>query len=160
MIIIGLVILVALILETTVFNYLAIGGVKPDLLLIVVIYLALNKGALTGEISGFIAGFLQDVFSGGLIGLNALVKTIIGNLVSLGRGKLAFENVITQVVITLAVSLSGVILMIPVKMIFVGGAVSYWRMFTDGLIAVVYNAILAPFVFRLLDKLRLGYKHH
>lgn len=156
MIIIGLIILLSIILQTTLFNYLAIGGVKPDLLLIIVIYLGLNKGALTGEISGFISGFLEDIFSGSLIGMNALVKTVIGNLISLGKGKLAFENAVTQVLITFLTTVISVILLMVVKLIFVNQGISYSGIIRDGLIRSVYNSVLAVFVFRLLDKLHLG----
>jgi rod shape-determining protein MreD len=151
--------LAALILETTVFNYLAVAGVKPDLMLIVVIYLGLNKGALTGEISGFVAGFLQDIFSGGLIGTNALIKMIIGNAVSLGHNKLAFENIITQAVLTVVVTLVGVVLTIFLNMIFAGPGFYYSRVIINGLIASLYNAVLAIFIFRFLDNLHIRRIH-
>ncbi len=49
-------------------------------MLIIIVVLALNKGKTAGGISGFIIGFLQDLFSGGVFGINAITKAIVGHL--------------------------------------------------------------------------------
>src|SRR2546427_9061772 len=57
---------------------LGIGGVTPDLPLIVVVLLALRRGPEFGCVAGFGAGLLQDAAGGGLIGVQALTKAVIG----------------------------------------------------------------------------------
>src|SRR3989454_2750456 len=57
---------------------LGIGGVTPDLPLIVVVLLALRRGPEFGCVAGFGAGLLQDAAGGGLIGVPALTKALIG----------------------------------------------------------------------------------
>ena len=57
---------------------LRIADVAPDIPLIVVVLLALRRGPEFGCGAGFIAGLLQDAASGGLLGVQALTKAIIG----------------------------------------------------------------------------------
>jgi len=85
-------IFVALILQTTAFNYLTIYGVKPDLILILVILNGFLRGTREGAFLGFSAGLLQDLVSGGVFGLNALTKLVAGYLAGVGEGRLYREN--------------------------------------------------------------------
>src|SRR5256712_8375423 len=57
---------------------LGIGGVTPDLPLIVVVLLALRRGPEFGCVAGFGAGLLQDAAGGGLIGGPGPAKALIG----------------------------------------------------------------------------------
>src|SRR5256886_12688429 len=57
---------------------LGIGGVTPDLPLIVVVLLALRRGPEFGCVAGFGAGLLQDAAGGGPVGVQALTKAVIG----------------------------------------------------------------------------------
>src|SRR2546425_12662552 len=57
---------------------LGIGGVTPDLPLIVVVLLALRRGPEFGCVAGFGAGLLQDAAGGGVIGGPALAEAMIG----------------------------------------------------------------------------------
>ncbi len=158
-IIIGFIIILGVILQTTVIKYIAIFGVKPDLLLIIVVYLGFKRGSLTGEISGFFGGLLEDAFTGNLIGINALAKTIIGYIAGLAKGKLAFENIITQVAITFLATLIGVIVSFFATVIFASYIPSFVGTIKYAVIASFYNGILAIFIFRFLDKLHISRSH-
>jgi rod shape-determining protein MreD len=64
--------------QATLGSALRIGDVAPDIPLIMVVLLALRRGSEFGCVAGFAAGLLQDVASGGLIGAQALTKSLIG----------------------------------------------------------------------------------
>ena len=51
--------------QVTLVNAISIGNIKPDLLLVWVIFVALDKGAVKAAMAGILAGFLKDVFSAG-----------------------------------------------------------------------------------------------
>jgi len=57
---------------------IAIGQIAPDFSLLLVAYLAINRGAIPGSVSGFLVGFVQDLYNPELLGLNALTKSIVG----------------------------------------------------------------------------------
>ncbi len=72
--------LLLIILQTTLVQYLSLEGVTPDLLVILVVYIALQEGQLRGTLWGFGIGLLLDILSVNFLGLSALSKTICGFL--------------------------------------------------------------------------------
>ena len=75
-----LAIVLALALQTTVARFLTRGTVAVDLVLVVVVYVALTSGPVTGLLSGTLAGLMQDALTHGVIGIGGLAKTIVGFL--------------------------------------------------------------------------------
>jgi rod shape-determining protein MreD len=69
----------ALVLQTTLARFFR-GTVAVDLVLIVVVYVSLTSGPVTGLLAGTVAGLMQDRLSGGVIGIGGLAKTIVGFL--------------------------------------------------------------------------------
>src|SRR2546426_4082829 len=76
---------------------LGIHGVTPDLPLIVVVLLALRQGPEFGCVAGFAAGLLQDATGGGLIGVQALTKAVIGFAMGAAGSRLAVTQPLVQV---------------------------------------------------------------
>src|SRR5262245_44528605 len=75
----------------------SVGGVTPDLPLILTVLLALRHGPETGCLVGFVAGFLQDVSGGGLIGVQALTKALAGFAMGLLVGRFWVASPLVQV---------------------------------------------------------------
>jgi rod shape-determining protein MreD len=71
---------VAVALQTTLAGFVFRGTVAIDLVLVVVVYVALTSGSVTGLLSGAAAGLVQDALSSGVIGIGGLAKTIVGFL--------------------------------------------------------------------------------
>ena len=69
---------VALALQTTLASLVIRGTAALDLVLIVVVYLALISGPVSGVLLGSAAGLVQDALSSGIIGIGGLAKTIVG----------------------------------------------------------------------------------
>ena len=76
---------------------LSVGGVTPDLPLVVTVFLAVRKGPVAGCLAGFVAGLLQDMAGGGLIGIQALTKALAGFSMGLLVGRLWVANPLVQV---------------------------------------------------------------
>jgi rod shape-determining protein MreD len=66
--------------QTTLVPVLGIGGVIPDLPIVLVVLLALRRGPETGCAIGFALGLLQDAIVGGPLGLQGLSKAVVGFL--------------------------------------------------------------------------------
>jgi len=75
-----LAIVLALALQTTMARFVIRGTVAVDLVLVVIVYVALTSGPVTGLLSGALAGLVQDALSSGVIGIGGLAKTVVGFL--------------------------------------------------------------------------------
>ena len=56
------------------------GTNAVDFVLVVVVYVALSYGPVTGLLTGTFAGLVQDALASGVIGIGGLAKTIVGFL--------------------------------------------------------------------------------
>jgi rod shape-determining protein MreD len=71
----------ALALQTTLARFVVGGTAALDLVLVVVVYVALTTGPLSGMLAGSVAGIIQDALSSGVVGIGGLAKSIVGFLV-------------------------------------------------------------------------------
>jgi rod shape-determining protein MreD len=73
-------ILIAIALQTTLASLVFRGNTAIDLVLIVVVFVAIKSGPVTGLLAGSVAGLIQDALSSGILGIGGLAKTIVGFL--------------------------------------------------------------------------------
>ena len=74
----GALILINYVTQTSVLPHIAVFGVTPDTALVFIVCYGVLRGDVEGAIFGFSAGFLQDLFTGGPLGMFALFGLIIG----------------------------------------------------------------------------------
>ena len=96
-----LAIALALALQTTLARFVFRGTVAVDLVLVVVVYVALTLGPVTGLLSGAAAGLAQDALSTGVIGIGGLAKTLIGFLVGIIGSQLIVAQPLPRFVVFL-----------------------------------------------------------
>jgi len=77
-VIIGAEILLAFLLQTTVFASLTIAGVGPNILMMVTSAIGYQFGKLQGMACGFFCGLLIDISTDSILGVNALFFMLIG----------------------------------------------------------------------------------
>jgi rod shape-determining protein MreD len=68
----------ALALQTTLARFVVGGTAALDLVLVVVVYVALTTGPVSGLLAGSVAGIIQDALSSGVVGIGGLAKSIVG----------------------------------------------------------------------------------
>lgn len=97
--------LAVLLLQMSLSDLLTIRGLRPDFILIYVVYVSLKWGSLTGVIAGFSMGLMEDALSAGsLMGLAPLTKSLTGFLVGRLQGSynrmspLAFHGIWLSIV--------------------------------------------------------------
>ena len=66
--------------QSTLVPAVGIGGIVPDVPVVLVVLLALRWGPEAGCLTGFGLGLAEDVLAGGPLGLHALSKALIGFL--------------------------------------------------------------------------------
>lgn len=74
----ALTIFVCFLLQSTLFAQFAIGGIRPNLLMIAVAAFGFLEGKRTGIYAGFFSGLLLDISFGYFYGLNALIYMYVG----------------------------------------------------------------------------------
>ena len=72
------VVLGALLLQLALARYAVGGRFSFDMVLVGVVFAALQSGAVGGMLAGTIGGLLHDIISGGVVGVGGLLKTLIG----------------------------------------------------------------------------------
>jgi rod shape-determining protein MreD len=75
----------------------SIGGVTPDLPLILTAFIALRRGPETGCLVGFASGLFQDAAGGGLLGVQALSRALAGFAMGLLPGRLWVGHPLVQI---------------------------------------------------------------
>lgn len=86
-------VLLGLVFQSTYLEGLKVMGLKPDLVMLLVLFYAVQQGPRKGLLFGLIAGLLQDLFAAKFIGLNALIKAVIGLSAGLLEKRVYKENV-------------------------------------------------------------------
>ena len=77
-------IVLSIAVQTTLARYIFRGSSTAiDLVLIVVVYIAIKSGPVTGLVAGTVAGLIQDTLSSGILGIGGLAKTMVGFLAGL-----------------------------------------------------------------------------
>jgi rod shape-determining protein MreD len=151
---VGLVVLAALTLQTTVLARLTLLGVIPQLVLVVVVCLAWLDGERVGVTAGFFGGLLLDLQlpPASIVGLTALVYTFVGYGVGYFRQYSIGESVwapALAVAISSGVAEGGYALLAILL-----GRPWVTVTFTTKVIALVvlYDTLLTPFVFPLVRR--------
>ncbi len=141
------------ILQATSLNRLSILGIKPDLLLILVIFLGLHRGPVSGAGYGFLAGILLDIFSPVPLGTNALSKTVLGFLAGAVAPFLYFKTPFIQgILLFLGMFLEGMILFILLSSFHLAPPFCYSFLYII-LPASFYTSLLAPLLFYALKRI-------
>jgi len=79
-IIVFFMIIVGYLLQSTLFRALSMGGVSPNILIIITSCFGFMRGKKEGMVIGFISGLMLDVLFGNVLGFYAFVYMIIGYL--------------------------------------------------------------------------------
>jgi len=146
--------IVAAILQSTVFSYIAVFNVVPDLALCVLVFSAYVNGTMTGQVSGFFSGLFIDFLSASPLGLNSLIRTLTGALAGIFKGALNLDFIfIPMLLCALATIFKAVVIFI---LHLIMGSVVPAYSFTSSLfwIELGLNAVSAPLLFLLLKNFK------
>ena len=91
-----LLIALALLLQTSWAQEIAIYGISPDAVLLVLVYIGISGGQIQGALFGFFSGFLMDVYDPQAMGVNALANSLIGFAVGYSRVGVVAEDLRVQ----------------------------------------------------------------
>jgi len=93
-------------IQSTFLGYLQIAGVKPDILLCVVIFISLYSDKPFSLKTGLFAGVLKDILSAGIFGLNILIFALASIVVSNYSDKINKESILLQIALCFFIAFS------------------------------------------------------
>jgi rod shape-determining protein MreD len=140
----------AVLLQTTLLPYVAIRGVKPDLVLIILVFVSIRKGAMTGQVSGFAAGLVEDFLSLSPLGFHAFFRTCIGFFYGLTAGNIFIDPILMPPVLVIIATLFKGLVSSLLTAIFALPAIGFAAFHGPFWIELGYTAVLAPFCFAAL----------
>lgn len=150
----GLLLLTMAVIQTALLPVLGLTTLRPDLLLLVVVAVALHDGALTGLRVGFAAGLLTDLLVlQSPVGLAALIATTLGFAVGTLRPYLAPESVTAPLLVALVTTLLGTF-GFGVLVLLLGEDRGTPLALLQGAVGVaLVSTLVAPVVLRVTDRL-------
>ncbi|WP_052668892.1 rod shape-determining protein MreD [Nitriliruptor alkaliphilus] len=150
----GLTLVTAAVLQTALFPALALGGFRPNLLLLVVLGVALRDGALPGMRVGFAAGLLADLLTTQApVGLATVVLTGLGYTVGVARPYLAPGSFTAPVLLAFVSGLIGTAGFGILAGLLGESGVTFELLLAASLGVALFNTLLAPVVLGLVRRL-------
>ena len=143
-----LTVLVFLLLQTVLADRIAIGPVAPDFVILVVLFFALYRGSVRGALFGFVVGFLEDLGNPDYLGLNALVKSVMGFFVGdAGRKTVPDNAFILFSLFAVAAFGHDIVYLFVYHWPHIGSA--FLRVLTEALPCAIYTALIGTLVDRV-----------
>jgi rod shape-determining protein MreD len=145
------VVVVGVLLETTVLGELRLAGVRPDVLVLSVVAVAMASGPVSGAAFGFSAGLVADLLFDLPVGVSALVYTAIGFAVGIARLYVTSQFPLVHLALVGAASLASVWCSGLLLRVF---DLASWEMVARSApLVALYNLLLAPFVYPVVRTL-------
>ena len=155
---IGIIIVICFLLQSTVFHYLELAGVVPNLLLIVTMSFGLMRGRREGLLVGFFSGLLVDIFFGNALGPYAFIY------MTLGYGNGFFHRIyyVEDVLLPMTmISLNELIYNLIVYAVFflMRNRLDFPTYFADVVLPeMIYTILITLFFYKILVRINLRLK--
>jgi rod shape-determining protein MreD len=153
-------------LQTTVLSYLPIRRIRPDIVLVLILYWGLTFPPVAGGLHTLFLGYLMDLFSGNSLGLFTFTRPLLFYLARLFKGRLYLEGLLSQSLFAFVFALfEGLLILIllsalnpaPVGNLYPLFFVSYLpQSFVTGMVAPVLFLLLQKIFLRLYQTQGMG----
>jgi rod shape-determining protein MreD len=143
----------AVILQVAVAPQIAVFGVVPNFVFLVVVTLALLEGSVTGCVAGFIGGLLFDLLGASAVGPYALVFCIAGYMAGLINANMFAEGWLLPVSVVFIASV-GAEISYGIIMAVLDIGLPFWSALSRIMLpGAVYNTVLAVLLYPLMTRL-------
>jgi rod shape-determining protein MreD len=145
LLVLAAVLVAAVLVQSTVLAQVRLAGVRPDLLVLAVVSVAVATDATTGAAFGFAAGLVADLLFDLPVGVSALVYTAVGFAVGAARLYVTSQLPLVHLVLAGAASLASVWSCGLLLRVF---DLSSWAAVARaGPLVALCNVVLTPFVY-------------
>lgn len=144
-----LIVIFNMILQSTLVQEIAIGGISLNLLVITVVSFSLIRGKIEGAIIGFFIGLMQDIFFGNVIGFYALLYMYLGYFSGFLNRALYRDNVLIPIFVIAASDFVLNFLIYILTYLFRGRTDLPFYFLNIIVPELVYTAFVSIFVYKL-----------
>ena len=144
--------------QTTLLCYLPIRRIRPDIVLVIILYWGFTLPPVSGGIHALFLGYLMDLFSGNSFGLYTFTRPLLFYLAQLFRGRLYLESFLSQSLFVFIFALFEGLLILAFLAAFNPEPLGnlYSLFFTFFLPQSFVTGVITPVLFFLLQKISLA----
>ena len=150
------IVITAVLLQSTVFAQLRLLGVRPELLFLVTIVLALLEGPNEGAVVGFVSGLAQDMFLDQPKGITALTLTLLGYGVGMAKQYIVSPSPLLPTIVVAIGTALGMAFYEVVAFLLGSFHLPATEAARIALLTAAYNAVLTPILYPLLRRIVEG----
>jgi rod shape-determining protein MreD len=150
------VIVTGLLLQSTVFWNLKLLGVRPELMYLITIVIAILEGPNEGAVTGFAAGLAQDFLLNQPKGITALTLTLLGYAAGLARQYIVSPSPLLPTILVGIGTAAGIAFYQVVAFLLGQLEETFTYAVRVTLLTALYGALLTPIVYPLLRRVIEG----
>ena len=140
-------------LQTNFFSWYNIGGIKPNLFVILILFTGLFMGKVYGFSIGIIFGILLDLFIGKRVGINAIMLSLAGLIGGILDKSFSKDSRINFMMMSIAVTILCEIVSYTLQIIILGAEQVFFRFMKIIIIEAIYNSIIVMILYPLIQKI-------
>lgn len=146
----SILIAIFVVLQATLLKNVKIFDVTPNIALVIFLLTSTRQGSFRSQLTGFGTGLIQDFLSLAPLGFNALIRTLLGFLYGLLKGRLFLDPILFPIVVVVIGTLLKYLFSYILMGMFVSSASAASILTSHMWIEMGINGFFAPFIFALL----------
>ncbi len=143
--------LICILFQTAILSNITVLPAVPDLMLMLTLYISLHNGCMLGQTTGFASGLMIDFMSAGPLGLNSLLRTVMGYTFGLFSKTLNTAGFFLPALYGFIATIFKALLLFIISFFFPNGTITYSLFSYVFLFELIANTILTPLLFSLLN---------
>jgi rod shape-determining protein MreD len=152
----AVIVVTGLLLQSTLFWNLKLLGVRPELMYLITIVIAILEGPNEGAVTGFVAGLAQDFLLNQPKGITALTLTLLGYGAGLARQYIVSPSPLLPTIIVGVGTAAGIAFYQVVAFLLGQLQETFAYAVRVTALTALYGAILTPILYPLLRRMIEG----
>lgn len=139
-------------LQSNFFNWFTIAGVKPNLFIILTLFISLFAGAKIGTAYGIFFGIFLDVVIGRSIGISSIMYALVGAIGGYFDKNFSKDSRMTIMLMVAGITASYEIIIYFLNYFILNGNLEILEFLKILLIEIIYNIIITIIIYPLIKK--------
>lgn len=153
-IVFGIVIVFFLIcfLQANLFSWFNIRGVKPNLFVVLALFIGLNTNSKVGQIMGFILGLFTDFIFSESVGISAVLFMLVGFSGEFLQKRFPKNSKITLIIMSSITTAIYELIRVCYRFLFFSSQIGFFAFLITLAIELLFNALLIIIFYPIINK--------